>query len=311
MNRHEMIIQEYNKNRYLEHLSRQDLEDRVKDIFVNLLRFNGEGKIIPHAMSDGGGYWMAVFTHALEEMKIRFGAYPAGFTSGFIQQAPVPNPALDIAKKSASFSKMLDLSNQKIFFKMGQYEHLYDLLHNGVLRVAPASYYSDSSLNPAIRDDELTITTYPSNKAMPIMGYEPPKSEFEGLEVFSIEAKSPTNYYVFCCSAKFNPRLPVDFSANAVLVIRDVLGFSKKLSEAMKIHLPSWVSGLGAVTYIDPLLPRSKKPVALFCKHFKYAYQNEIRFLWLPPSPIMDLSPIFLKMGSLLEYCELYDLRGN
>lgn len=40
-------------------------------------------------------------------------------------------------------------------------------------------------------------------------------------------------------------------------------------------------------------------------KHFKYLYQEEIRYTFLPPHPIQKLDPLFLKLGSLADIAEI------
>lgn len=306
MNRLDKLRQEYAANRYLANLPLEELQKRINDIMSNIVRIDERGLIVPHKFDEGGGYWMDIFEHARHEMFLRFGPFPAGFDAGFIKQAAIPKPDLELAKRAAALLAERKFHGDRTFFKFGEVPHLRALLNEGVLRISPASVYSDPSLNHAIRDDELSVKTYPSDRPMPLQGYEPPDFQVPGKRIISVEAKAPTNYYVFCLSYKYSPRLPVDFSKTGVLEIRDVLGFSKKLFEATKNLLPDWLPGLGAVTYIDPLLPRLKEPNALFCKHFRFAYQSEVRYIWIPKKPTWELPHIEVRMGNLAEHCELH-----
>jgi len=43
----------------------------------------------------------------------------------------------------------------------------------------------------------------------------------------------------------------------------------------------------------------------LFSKHFRYSYQNECRFVFLPKEPILDLKEFFIEIGSMEEYAEI------
>jgi hypothetical protein len=45
-------------------------------------------------------------------------------------------------------------------------------------------------------------------------------------------------------------------------------------------------------------------------KHFRYYYQREFRIVWLPPEPTqaMSLTPVFLDIGNLSDFCDVIDL---
>jgi hypothetical protein len=57
--------------------------------------------------------------------------------------------------------------------------------------------------------------------------------------------------------------------------------------------------------YIDSLLPTTHNIFVPFAKHFKYAYQNEHRFCWLPPIPTPKVEDIDVQIGSLKDFSEL------
>ena len=65
----------------MEHLKEGDLQQRAKDVFINLTLLNEESKISPPKLSSDTEKWMILWTHVLEEFVIRFGPYPAGFTT--------------------------------------------------------------------------------------------------------------------------------------------------------------------------------------------------------------------------------------
>ncbi len=46
--------------------------------------------------------WMTLRTHVIEELFIRFGPYPSGFTAGFMKHARIPNPMSPFASKAAN-----------------------------------------------------------------------------------------------------------------------------------------------------------------------------------------------------------------
>ncbi|MBM5130214.1 hypothetical protein HYN91_07385 [Vibrio parahaemolyticus] len=73
MVRHEMWRNEYRSHRYMEFLSKSELEDRTKQIISNMTILSAEGKIGLHGINELGKYWLQVWTHALEEIAIRYG----------------------------------------------------------------------------------------------------------------------------------------------------------------------------------------------------------------------------------------------
>jgi hypothetical protein len=64
------------------------------------------------------------------------------------------------------------------------------------------------------------------------------------------------------------------------------------------------------VTYIDPYHPESL-PEARFPKHIRYAYQQEWRLVWEPISKDVRLFPVFVTLGDLRPYCDLYRFEGS
>jgi hypothetical protein len=63
--------QDYRLDRYLEHLSLDELEQRVRDIFTNVSVLSEDGKLSLPPVEKGTGYWMQLFTHVLEEFALR------------------------------------------------------------------------------------------------------------------------------------------------------------------------------------------------------------------------------------------------
>lgn len=166
----------------------------------------------------------------------------------------------------------------------------------------------DPSLNSAIQDEELEIWVQPhpsSYKVESIDRNTNQKKEPLALLNNKITTRLQTNYYVYCLSLALAPRLFVDFEADACLIITKPVAFVNKLLEAMKSQLSDWISGGGAVSYIDPVRPLKLIPEPVFCKHFRYSYQQEFRLVWLPPNLKNDLPCIEVELGSLEDYCKL------
>jgi hypothetical protein len=70
-------------------------------------------------------------------------------------------------------------------------------------------------------------------------------------------------------------------------------------------HLEGTGHRNGKVTYIDPLLPSVTMPDVPMSKHFRYTYQHEYRFVWLPTEAKGQLSYVDLELGPLKDIAEL------
>lgn len=123
--------------------------------------------------------------------------------------------------------------------------------------------------------------------------------------------KSKTDYYVYCLSSSWSPRLFGDFEKDSCLIIKNPSIFEERMVRALSRELPDW-QGLGTkVTYIDPL-NCSKDGIEIFySKHFKFAYQKEYRIAWYPSEPIEKLKPFFIYLGNMEDICELIKLNDR
>ena len=117
MPRHEMWRFQYRKNRYLEHINIEDLEQRFADIFNNVTILTDECKISLHPFENGGREWMELFTHVLEEYVIRFGNYPAGIGESFKEKVKAPNPLSQIAIKASKLITKLKIDQNQNLYK--------------------------------------------------------------------------------------------------------------------------------------------------------------------------------------------------
>ena len=161
LKRHELWRQQYRHRRYMEHLTEIDLQHRAKEVFNNLTLLNEEAKISLPPLCPETEAWMILWTHVLEEFVIRFGPYPAGFTSGFMKDVRIPDLRNSLAPKAANAIKTTLRSKGEYLFKYGKAKHLREAMEHGILRVSPATSYADPSLNPAIRDEELELSICP------------------------------------------------------------------------------------------------------------------------------------------------------
>jgi hypothetical protein len=173
------------------------------------------------------------------------------------------------------------------------------------LRIAPASSYNDPSINPAISDQELEIRI-PLSEGTFIK-----ETEVNGQTTYRpingyITKKALMDYYIYCLSVEFSPRLFLDFDADSCLLITDPKTFIDRVIPAFNSVFPEWNYGKGPVKYIDPLNPPPIKDIEVrACKHFRFMYQREYRFVWAPRRLIPQLEPLFLNIGSMQGYAKL------
>jgi hypothetical protein len=104
------------------------------------------------------------------------------------------------------------------------------------------------------------------------------------------------------------PRLFVDFEADACLLVRDRSQFLDRLRKATSTTLGSVRHRAGPVDYIDPLLPKKAEIFLPFAKHFSYFYQSEYRLCWFPVNPVPELRCVDLAIGNLEGIADLITL---
>lgn len=216
--RQEYLEMHYRQDPYLQHLDEGELAKRLKDVTNNLLTLTKDQKIGFIPMDQIGDYWNAAIIHVHEEFRLRGGIPPA-----HLHDLPYPNydwPGVD--KAFAAVSAM-SLVPGRYLVKYSKLEFLQAALEKGVIRISPASSYDDSSLNRAVRDNELELSLRP----------RPRQVKNAALERFSDDLKppvpavgpvvetlaAPTNYYVYCLASEISLRLFADFEADACLII--------------------------------------------------------------------------------------------
>jgi len=191
------------------------------------------------------------------------------------------------------------------------------MLLEGTMRLAPAASYSERQDSAARSDNELCKSRYLAGGSTKIITQS-------GLEIPVIGDVKKTvfannNYYVLCTSNEHDPRLISVFGksdeepAQAYLVIWNVPEFSSRLENAMRGRLDGWLHGHFTVMYFDPYAVGKYDAFDPgFSKDFKFAYQREYRFVWMPQS-LNDCAeePIFTTTGSLVDIATLFRADGR
>lgn len=305
--RHEQWRAWYRGDRYLKGLTQLELNRRFRDLVRNFLILTPDAKIGFPPLNPEGIEWMQLITHTLEEFRLTYGPYPAGFTGEVHREEKFPDFASALAQKAASALAAHGLKSREVFLKYGKPEYMTALFEEGRLRVQPASEYSKPDHNGAVRDDELAldVSLYLTRETVRNV-VSNPQDVPEDLEWKRIDFRfsRPNDFWLYCVSSSVEPRLFVDFNAEACVIIRDREEFRRRLLAAGAAAFPGARSRDGNAIYIDPLRPRSARIDVPLSKHFKYAYQAEHRFIWEPPSA----NPLTFKdlaLGSLKDIAEL------
>jgi hypothetical protein len=304
---HRIWRQQYRSRRYLEYMTFKELVRRAEDVLLNSHTLNRELKIGLYPTDAEAGYWAEMFTHILEECVLRNLHYRDLLKE--VDSSITPKydwPGLQEAVSKVGVTK---LQTGNFLIKYGKEQYLRPMLDTGSVRISPASFYDDPSLNSAIRDTELELSLYSLSSEVtlirldPVTGEEIGQIESEGYIERSFQV--PTNYYVYCLANMFSPRMFGDFDADSCLIIHRPAEFMRLLNHAFEEKMSDWTYQAKLVNYIDPFNTGEFRPELYFGKHFRYAYQKEYRVVWLPPTPKTILKPVFVELGNLDEYCEL------
>lgn len=298
----------YRAKRYCRHLSQKELNQRIRDIFLNMLRLTPEAKIGLPPVEPEGIRAMEVWTHVLEEMALRHGPYPNGFKREILHSEPFPDLAGELGRKAAGVMASKGLKSDEVFIKFGKVGHMRSLFEKGALRVQPATYYAISDHNGAIRDDELSLPfSFAISREDIIKTVLNPQDVPDGpLERrVNITYRAGTNYWLYCVTSAVEARLFVDFQADSCVIVKNKEQFQRLIELQSAVRFPNADHRREKVIYVDPLLPSTAVIDVPMSKHFRYEYQREYRFLWTPPTPMANLPYVDLELGSLEDIAEL------
>ena len=296
----------YRARPYLREASDAALAQRAKDLTNNMMTLTQEGKVGVLPPSRGGERWMELFTHILEECKRRR-ISPQNILSG----VPIPNvTAPEFPKSAAALKGIQTPTPGQTLIKLGRRDHMQDIYRYGRIRIAPASSYSDPSLNWAISDDELKLDQIvrASEIVMTLLDRETekPRRVISPIGEITKTTRLATDYYVYCMTLGLDYRLFDDFEAEACVVIRDAKTFKVRLLQAVDLELANWIDWDRSVTYVDPYLHNSDCINLFFSKHFRFWYQKEYRFCWIPPlNKHPDFAPFFVELGSIQQISDI------
>lgn len=296
----EYWIREYRNYRYLEHLSDNDLESRLKYMIENLLILTPDGKV---GLSDLNQYPWKIFIRKFAHTQTEFNIRNSSPQKNFLNTSSIPRPDTKNSENFKKINKIVKDSNPELI-KFGKYE----FLSNYSLKISLAKSFDDPSLNLAQMDDEMKLAFKIGSTEVSIKDLG--GNNIEIIGPVEIKLNLEREYYVFCCSHSFDIRMFDNFEADSCLLIYDYRKFLcdivSKINQKIKIK----DSGCDYVTYIDPAQPdiKTDEIEIEFSKHFKYQYQNEFRYVFLPEDAQDLPNDIFINLKEASKYTKIVRL---
>ena len=320
---------EYHANPYCRYETREELHQRHQDIRVNTLVLKPSGRM--GLTTDEN--WYRLQQHVLTELLLR-GEPPT--PSNRHPRVPEAQPFFDgeLCRKAARVVAARG-TDHDVLVKYGKREHMEALLRDGHLYLNSATSYNASVHNQAVRDDELAIAF----KGGDVLAADPPirshnraQPPSEGVadrgvgfrlihelpelaegQYASMTIRMATDYWMLCLADVLDQRLFADFQADCCLVIRRK-PFLERVLRAAAIQLPNVDSCFGRVQYVDPLgaspvgLPITPSLPIHMTKVFRYAYQREVRFAFVPRNFQDRLKPRVLRIRPVSDIAEFVPL---
>lgn len=301
MTNQEYIQNEYLKNRYMKDLSDEDFMHRFNIVLENLCFINDSGKLSIGRINDKRQlFWMHHWIQICAEAELRTifanqisNVYLTEKTHTFLKKLDI-NKLIAIRKKS---------SGNNYLYKFGKETFLKQLIEKGEILLRPASFYSDSSLNSAIKDDELNRLFRLNSKYQSINLQINFSTETHFLYNSFYKKKLSSDYYIYCLADSFEPRLFNDFDADTCLIIKDPINFISRMRKSLPTNIFQFYHK--KINYFDPLLDDPFETSLIFSKNFAYSYQNEYRIAFIPFDKNKTLDPTIIKIGDISYISEI------
>lgn len=300
------IKKSYRAYRYLQDIPEDELYQYVRDAFRNFMTINEQGKTAPLPVSHPAHwYWRCRLIHIVEELCIRDEGYPRGLNDVFAKSIRLPRA--DSLRAINAFSAVNHqlLAKGEHLVKYGQKTYVLDMFNKGLFRISPASSYAASEYNDAIADTELKFTYNLYNSSPEVISrYAVVPSSLTTKDLLYgtafLELTQHEDYYLFCLSTLYSPRLFDDFESDACLIIHSPVEFRNRLMRSVENQVKSKSWAFSEVTYLDPFSIPNPSHHPYLCKHHRYAYQNELRAAWqMHEGSSHKLDAVYVELGSL------------
>jgi hypothetical protein len=303
LKRQEWWSLEYYKEPYLVDATTQSLLKRYQDIVGNLTTLDQSGRISVLA-GESRDILASKITHVQEELVAR-GIMPRRADDDI----HLPNPTFPNVPPGLRILGENKLPDEPYLVKIGEYSHMRAMIEVGEIRIAPASSFNDKSLAAAIKDNELELVAHYSRSDLRKTALGRSIADKIGLEQSGEIAVKRTlpDFYAYCLTYKYDHRLLDDFHKDSVVLIREPGVFLRKLVHAVTSKFPGLRPRIGAISYYDPYCVEDWNLSSDgFLKHFRYAYQKELRACFnVPVGDSHAFKPLFVYVGDMRSYAEL------
>lgn len=291
----------YRKERYLKYASDEDIKQRFWDLQFCNLTLSADSKITFH-LDRYKSFVASRATHILEEASIRKWPYPG----------PLAFPSVDnfLTRLKDKHSQDLSWTNNistDCLLRFSKQAYLQNVIEFGNFRICPATFYANKSFGSAIADDEMQFSINAKFQDM-----------FTKHEIGEVRyaVKEGSDYYLMSFCNKLDLRLPLDFDADSLLIIREKKEFCRRIIRSLKEALgDSFEIVSSQVVYLDPYfesdefktLVRPNGTIEIWkAKHFRYMYQNEFRIAAKPKISTSNLGePINFTIGNISDIAEI------
>lgn len=320
---------EYLEHSYMHLLPTEYLTERFIDLLSNTLMTSAEGKVgiqsAPVSLM-----WYRFLQHVLAEAATRGLPYPK-----FLNKKFVPNWS-----KDGFFTSVKNKHSRRAFetvsawaeetgvrqfsvIKYGKREHMERFLYTGEVLIRPSTTYDDEKLNRAQRDDENSFSIFGSrtSNGMVVPVSDLPNGLGDTYSMTTFVFTSDRDYMLYCMGGTLSATLFSQFGQayDACVLVRDMKQFVSRMTIGTKDYFPhgDFVHRHCRTTYVDPLgaiplIPKPNEKVGAlpipFIKHFRYAYQKEYRFVWVPTTPRRNLKEVCVSIGTLEDIAEIITL---
>jgi hypothetical protein len=290
---------QYESYRYLRELTDAELILRYLSIFRNMQALvNRERHVIPITMFLSSWYWYRKEHQTRYEFALRKLDPPRDPPHSCGDVSIIAGPG------RPRFPNGLDA-----LFRYGKLEHLLSMVKCGTVRISPADDFTNLEEDEARKDDELNKHCFLPRSYSRVTTIDGRNIPLNGDIKRTV---SQPNYFMFCTSCDWDTSLFESFEANACAVIRKPLELSMRMKLASKSKLADWYFHDNPVVYFDPYenLIEGRVFDAATCKDFRFAYQQEYRFIWVG-GELRATEPIYLNVGPLEDISEIYQQDGS
>lgn len=196
----------------------------------------------------------------------------------------------------------IDLTRPPKLYRYSEKKWLERSLELGEFRLRPATDYKQQETAPARHDDELVrISKSPASSVS--ITVERTGQTIKPIGDVVYRSEVGTNYLTICFSKRWDEYLFDNFlDTDACLIIHQVEDFCERFHSAAEMALPQWAGIDAAVVYGG----RSNLG-AIFSKPLQFFWQHEWRFAWHPYTPVKELSPLLITIGSIADIAEIVE----